>query len=164
MNVPFHISPKFKSILTRLVDYLKTTVPYGRPALLDYFTDEYEKIKIAEALAFCGDIGCYLIGLTDLQDDIRSIFIDLLKVSGKVVNRTVVDDPPTPSELREAERLLVRIFFSIYLHISSIYNNFNSITAVSCCIDCYFGETGNCTPYLLEHLNETSTSTHVSIH
>ena len=53
-NVPFHVSPKFKAILTQLVDVLKTTIPYGRPALLDYFTDEYEKIKIAEALAFCG--------------------------------------------------------------------------------------------------------------
>ena len=107
MHVPFHISPKFKSILTQLVNALKTTVPYGRPALLDYFTDEYEKIKIAEALAFCGDIGCYLIGLTDLQEDIRSIFIELLQVSGKVVNRTVGYAPPTPSELRELEKMMV---------------------------------------------------------
>lgn len=104
LNVPFHISNKRKSILTQLVNYLKTKIPYGRPAMLDYFTEEYEKIKIAEALAFCGDTGSYLIGLTDLREDVKEIFIELLKVSG-----TVISKASTKTTLREAEDKLVNI-------------------------------------------------------
>ena len=101
-NVPFHISRKYKAILTQLVNSLKSTIPYGRPALLDYFTDDYEKIKIAEALAFCGDVGSYLIALTDIREDIRDVFIDLLRVSGTVVCKTA-----TKKALRDADKKLV---------------------------------------------------------
>ena len=104
-NVPFHISSKFKVILTQLVDHLKTTVPYGRPALMDYFTDEYEKIKIAETLVFCGDVGSYLINLTDIQAEVKGVFVDLLKVSEIITSKC------TPTDvLKQAEKKLVRVF------------------------------------------------------
>jgi hypothetical protein len=110
-HVFFHISAKYKAILTQLVNELKSKIAYGRPALLDYFTDEYEKIKIAEALAFCGDVGSYFIGLTNLRTDIKDIFIELLKLSG-----TVISKASTKTVLKEAEQKFVRLIFFV-LHI-----------------------------------------------
>lgn len=91
-GVPFHVSKKLKSILTQLVRDLRHKIPYGWPALMDYFTDEYEKIKMAEALLFCGNVGSYLIQLTDIQDKVKVVFIELLSVSSLVINKSSTDE------------------------------------------------------------------------
>ena len=83
---------------------MKATVPYGRPALMNYFTEEYEKIKIAEALAFCGDIGVYLISLTDIRADVKQVFVDLLRVCGEVITSKKT---ATHNALKNAEKVMV---------------------------------------------------------
>ena len=72
-NAPWQVSAKLKSVLTQLQGSLK--IPNTWPMQLSYFTDDYEKIKIAEALAFCGDIGCYYTDLTDIQPDIKEVCV-----------------------------------------------------------------------------------------
>lgn len=90
-GVPFHVSKKLKTILTQLVRDLRYKIPYGWPSLMDYFTDEYEKIKMAEALLFCGNVGSYLIQLTDIQDTVKVVFIELLRVSSLVISKSSTD-------------------------------------------------------------------------
>jgi hypothetical protein len=107
-KAPWHVSKKFKKIITGLVKNLK--VAHGRPSLMDYFTDEYEKIKIAEALAFCGDIGCYLTDLTDMVADLKSVFIDLLRVCEGFISKT-----STKTQLARFQRRLVRASIHILI-------------------------------------------------
>ena len=85
-DAPWHVSTQYKTILTELLATLK--IPNSWPNLMSYFTDEYEKIKIAECLAFCGDIGSYLTNLTDIEDNLKAVFVELLKVSGGFISKT----------------------------------------------------------------------------
>jgi hypothetical protein len=41
--------------------------------------------KLAEMLAFCGDRGKYLVGLTDIDPELKSLFIKLLDLLGKYI-------------------------------------------------------------------------------
>ena len=100
-TVPWHVSKKFKNILTKLQKSLK--IPDGWPMMLDFFSDEYERMKIAEALAFTDDMGVYLTNLTDIQPDYKELFIGMLKLSSTFVSKT----PKTEAELKDLQKNLV---------------------------------------------------------
>jgi hypothetical protein len=85
VGASWHISKKYKNILGQLLFTLK--VPEDWPMLLNYFCDDYEKIKLAQGLAFLGDIGCYMIGLTDLPLDVKELFIGLFRVTGRFLHK-----------------------------------------------------------------------------
>ena len=102
-EAPWHVSKKLKNILNQLVRWLK--IPSGWPALLDYFTDDTKKMKLAEGLAFCGDIGCYLTDLTDLRADVKAVFVELLRVSGGFVGSR--SKQQTQEELAQLQKQLV---------------------------------------------------------
>lgn len=109
-SVPFHVSQKFKVVLTELLATLK--VPDGRPDMKDFFTDEYEKIKLAEALAFCGDVGVYLTDQTDIQSDVKEVFIELLQVTGCFVHKVNTD-----SALKKLQKQLVCNFLCVIIYV-----------------------------------------------
>ncbi len=101
-KAPWHISMKYKNILTQ---YLKTLkIPNSWPMMLNYFSDEYEKIKIAEALAFTGQIGSYFIDLTDIpSEEIKGVFIEMLSVCGQLMDKC----SPSKSALKALHEQLV---------------------------------------------------------
>ena len=78
-------------------------IPDGWPMMLDFFSDEYERMKIAEALAFTDDMGVYLTNLTDIQPDYKELFIGMLKLSSTFVSKT----PKTEAELKDLQKNLV---------------------------------------------------------
>ena len=100
-NVPWHVSKKFKVIITKLQKSLK--IPDGWPMMLDFFSDDYERIKIAEAMAFTDDMGVYFTNLTDIRSDYKELFIELLKLSSTFVSKT----PKTAAELKDLQKHLV---------------------------------------------------------
>ncbi len=101
-EAPWQVSNKFKTILTLYQSTLK--IPNTWPLMLDYFSDEFQKIKIGEALAYCGSIGCYFTDLTDIpSDEVKQIFVDMLQVCGKLIDKC----SPSPAALKEAHDQLV---------------------------------------------------------
>ena len=109
-NVPWHVSKKYKNILTKLQKSLK--IPEGWPMMLDFFSDDYERVKIAEALAFTDDMGVYLTNLTDIRSDYKELFVELLKLSSTFVSKT----PKTATALKDLQKKLVctRYYSSMY--------------------------------------------------
>jgi hypothetical protein len=99
-GAPWHISKKFKEILGLLIKTLK--VPYSWPFLINFFSDAYIKIKIAEALSFLGDVGCYLVGLTDIPSDVKEVLITLIRVTGGFLKKR-----NKPTELKLLQKQLV---------------------------------------------------------
>lgn len=85
---PWHISTQRKQILTSLIDSGLFKGCDGWPKTISYFSDEYEKIKIAESMAFCGDRGKYFMGLTDIDDQFKLDFMELLKVADGLLAKT----------------------------------------------------------------------------
>ena len=100
-NVPWHVSKKYKNILTKLQKSLK--IPEGWPMMLDFFSDDYERVKIAEALAFTDDMGVYLTNLTDIRSDYKELFVELLKLSSTFVSKT----PKTATALKDLQKQVV---------------------------------------------------------
>jgi hypothetical protein len=84
----WHISNKIKTVLTRLIEANVLKVPEGWPATTSYFSEDYEKIKLAESMAFCGDRGVYYLGLADIEPSIRDDFIELVTVAGYFISKT----------------------------------------------------------------------------
>lgn len=91
-DAPWIVSDRTRTILSELIDSNKLKVPSDWPKILNYFNDDYEKIKLAESMAFCGDRGRYFLGLTDIEPDIKKLFIELLDVAcgfiSKATNQT----------------------------------------------------------------------------
>jgi len=103
-GAPWHVSKKYKNILGQLLLTLK--VPEDWPMLLNYFCDDYEKIKLAQGLAFLGDIGCYMIGLTDLPSDVKELFIELFRVTGRFLHKDATAE--AGEKLKALQKDLVR--------------------------------------------------------
>jgi hypothetical protein len=101
-GAPWHVSEKFKNILGALISYLQNLIPNGWPAMSNFFSDEYQKLKIAEGLLFMGDVGCYLLGLTDLPSDVKKVFIDVVRISGKFLLKQ-----NQPGQLRKLQKEMV---------------------------------------------------------
>jgi len=109
-KVPWHVSDKYKRILTLFLATVK--IPNGWPMLLNYFSDEYEKIKIAESLAFLGDIGCYFVDKMDITEEFKTVLIELIKVSAIFISKTT-----KPQHLKHAHEKMVNIYIYIYIYI-----------------------------------------------
>jgi hypothetical protein len=60
-------------------------VPIGWPNLTRVFSKRYVHLRLSEVLAFCGDRGRYLIGLTDIHPTCKSLFVRLLTCAGKFI-------------------------------------------------------------------------------
>jgi hypothetical protein len=82
------ISAKRKAILDNLIARHELKVPEAWPRIINYFNEDFIKIKLAESMAFCGDRGAYFIGLTDVAPALRNNFIELLKVTGGFIAKT----------------------------------------------------------------------------
>jgi hypothetical protein len=111
-SVPWHVSKKYKNILSKLQKSLK--IPEGWPMMLDFFSDEYERIKMAEAMAFTDDVGLYFSNLTDIEKDYKELFVELLKLSSTFVSKT----PKTPTAVKNLQKQLVYVqllFFYVSL-------------------------------------------------
>jgi hypothetical protein len=85
-------------------------LPVGWPDLIRVFSKDYEKLKLAELLAFCGDRGVYLVGLTDIADDHKKLFIDLLSLIGEYIR--VVS---TKRQAREVHNKLIDVLAKLEL-------------------------------------------------
>ena len=48
-----------------------------------------KKMKIAEALAFCGDRGAYFLSQLDLDDKIKDAFITVLECCSSLINKVM---------------------------------------------------------------------------
>ena len=89
-TAPWRISARYITILCLLMASKTLKVADAWPRLLNYFSDDYEKIKLAESMAFCGDRGCYFIGLTDIQPTVKTLFLELLRVAGGFLKKTTM--------------------------------------------------------------------------
>ena len=61
-------------------------------------------IKIADCLALCGDLGAYVIGLTDMDEKFKKIFIHLFN---GVLKPLLLCSPKDETRLKEYEQELV---------------------------------------------------------
>jgi hypothetical protein len=60
-------------------------VPKDWPNLTRVFSKNYVHLRLSEVLAFCGDRGRYLIGLTDIRPDFKTLFVRLLTCAGQFI-------------------------------------------------------------------------------
>ena len=81
------VSQRTRTILSQLIKSHKLKVPNSWPKTLDYFSEDYEKIKLAEAMSFCGDRGCYFLGLTDITPDLKELMVELLRVVSSFIKK-----------------------------------------------------------------------------
>ena len=81
------ISQRIRTILSQVIKSHKLKVPDSWPKTLDYFSEDYEKIKLAEAMSFCGDRGAYFLGLTDIHPDIKELMVELLRVVSSFIKK-----------------------------------------------------------------------------
>ena len=54
-----------------------------------YLTQGVKKMKIAEALAFCGDRGVYFLSQLDMKDDVRDAFITVLHCCNSLIKKVL---------------------------------------------------------------------------
>ena len=113
----WHLSKKCKAVMTALIASQRLKVPNSWPPTSAYFSEDYEKIKIAESMAFCGDRGAYFLSLTDIQPAVRDEFIELLHIAGSFVNKTM-----TPAEQRELQRRLVQVLAKLETRLPLYWN------------------------------------------
>jgi hypothetical protein len=73
---------------------LKVPSGWSRPRLLLTSTTG---LKIADCLAFCGPYGAYVIGLTDIQDKYKKLFITLLNDTIRPILLCTPKDPRLPA-------------------------------------------------------------------
>ena len=52
-------------------------------------------VCVAESMAFCGDIGCYFLGQSDIEDGFKELVLELLNVAGGFIKKF-----STPMELK----------------------------------------------------------------
>ena len=80
-------------------------VPYGWPSMINYFHKNENKgvknMKLAEALAFCGDRGVYLTALVDMDPRVKKVFLEVLNVSCGLIKKA-----NSEPELKELEKRL----------------------------------------------------------
>ena len=62
-----------------------TVLPTGCPGLIRVFSSDFEKLKLAELLPFCGDRGKYLVEFLDVNPILKHVFIHLLDLMGKFI-------------------------------------------------------------------------------
>lgn len=84
----WRINSRLLVILSTLMESGQLKIPEAWPKLLNYFSEEYEKIKLAESMAFCGDRGCYFVGLTNLPADVKDLFCEVLRVAGGFIKKS----------------------------------------------------------------------------
>ena len=53
-----------------------------------------------------GDIGCYMIGLTDLPSDVKELFIELFRVTGRFLHKDATAE--AGEKLKALQKDLVR--------------------------------------------------------
>ena len=135
----WRISAQFIMILSTLLASNQLKISAAWPRLLNYFTDEYEKIKLAEAMAFCGDRGCYFIGLTDIDPAVKQLFMELLRVVGGFMKKYTI-----------RSQLLRYLYYNVYIYIY-IYFLFNSFIPIFPCFN-HVVATCNCTIIRLDLL------------
>lgn len=80
-------------------------VPKDWPNLTRVFSKRYVHLRLSEVLAFCGDRGRYLIGLTDISDQCKSIFIRLLACAGRFIRHVKTAAEATVAHLELAKIL-----------------------------------------------------------
>ena len=112
------MSDKRKAILSTLVTSRVLKVPEAWPRILNYFNEDYEKIKLAESMAFCGDRGAYFIGLTDIAPALQKNFIELLKVAGGFIAKS-----STPADLKRMNDRLVVVLAELEIALPIYWNS-----------------------------------------
>jgi len=125
-------------MLHRRAEY-EMLLPTGWPGLIRVFSKDFEKLKLAELLAFCGDRGKYLVGLTDVDPVLKALFIQLLDLMGKFirVTRTKKQNAVVHKELVEVLAALEAVLpmywctitKHILLHMSELMGRFGSFWA-----------------------------------
>jgi hypothetical protein len=63
---------------------------------------QWSKMKIADALALAGDRGAYMLGLTDVTEDIKQALIEFIRQLGSLLRKF-----NTPKQLKEGRLALV---------------------------------------------------------
>jgi hypothetical protein len=76
------------------------------------------KLKIAEALAFCGDRGVYHTALLDIQPEYRDMIIELLKICCQLMKKTTSD----PRELAALQKRFVIILTKLEIALPVYWN------------------------------------------
>ena len=112
------LSAKRKLILDALIESRQLKVPEAWPRILNYFNEDYEKIKLAESMAFCGDRGAYFIGLTDIAPALQKNFIELLKVAGGFIAKT-----SKPADLNRLNDRLVVVLAELEIALPIYWNS-----------------------------------------
>ena len=95
VQAPWHASKQVKNILTVLIRDGKFKTASAWPAVMPYFGEGHNKIKIAESLAFCGDRGAYFLSHLDIEPTLREHFVELLVVSGELLAKYMTGNKQT---------------------------------------------------------------------
>ena len=131
-----------------LLPQLKVPADWSRPREL--FTST-TGIKIADCLSLCGPLGAYVIGLTDIQNKFKKLFIQLLNG----VIRPILLCSPADARLPALQTQLVFLFV-VSWHFVGIFDKLCCIYYILSIFDWVgtsTGWTGVWTTHLLEHLD-----------
>ena len=105
-EAPWLASRSLLKLVGTLIESGKLRVPYGWPAMLNYFHESHKKgvskMKLAEALAFCGDLGVYLLSLLDMEPAVKELLQEVIKVSCGLIKKAHVPDERKKLESRLA--------------------------------------------------------------
>jgi hypothetical protein len=111
------ISERRREILCSLIENRLFLVPESWPKIINYFNDDYDKIKLAESMAFCGDRGAYFLGLTDVTEYLKLLFIELLQVAGGFMKKTT-----RPTELQSLQERLTVVLAKLEVYLPIYWN------------------------------------------
>jgi hypothetical protein len=96
-------------------------VPYGWPSMINYFHKNHKKgitkMKIAEALAFCGDRGVYLLALVDLDPAVKAVFIEVINVSCGLIKKA-----NSKTDLKQLEKRLAFALTQLEIMLPMFWN------------------------------------------
>ena len=104
-NAPWKGTDECLQMIGWLIESRLMKIPYGWPSMINYFSKNDKKgvknMKLAEALAFCGDRGVYLTALVDMDPRVKKVFLEVLNISCGLIKKA-----NSETELKTLEKRL----------------------------------------------------------
>lgn len=178
-NAPWKGTTECLKYIGWLIESGLLKIPYGWPSMINYFHSEHKKgiskMKIAEALAFCGDRGVYLLALVDMAPSVKKVFIEVIHVSCGLIKKA-----NSPEDLKKLEQrlafalteleILLPIFWNtstrhVLLHIGRHIERLGSFWAFSMLgVERYHVTIKQLVRYVRNNMHAIKSNTYISLH
>lgn len=118
-SVPWHATKQSVLAMTELLAQQALRVPKDWPSVSECLAAP-KKMKLAEAIALCGPIGCYVVDKLDLDPDYRKIFVDTLRAASPLLLKVQPDMTRQQEAQRSLERALAELEIKLPLFWCSV--------------------------------------------